>query len=122
MFADTFLVYLMPRCGKTNEIILSPKKIYSADLGIRNLFTEFRDIGSLFENYVYLKIRDRNPCYIYESGIEIDFMTKDKTLIEVKYMNELTPKQKSLIEKTKAKEKLMIRGIKDARSFLRIEI
>lgn len=113
MFADTFLIYLMPRCGRTNERILSPKKIYAADLGIRNLFTGFRDKGSLFENYVYLKIKSRNPCYIYEDGIEIDFMTMDKTLIEVKYMSDMTEKQRSLFGKIKAKERIVIRGIKD---------
>ncbi len=113
MFADTFLIYLMPRCGKTNERILAPKKIYAADLGIRNLFTGFRDKGSLFENYVYLKIKNRNPCYTYEDGIEIDFMTKDKTLIEVKYMSDMTEKQKSLFEQIKANERIVIRGVKD---------
>lgn len=113
MFADTFLIYLMPRCGRTNERILSPKKIYAADLGIRNLFTGFRDKGSLFENYVYLKIKNRNPCYIYEDAIEIDFMTMDRTLIEVKYMGDMTEKQKSLFEKIEAKKRIVIRGIKD---------
>lgn len=33
MFAETYLIYLVPRCGKTNERILSPKKVYAADLG-----------------------------------------------------------------------------------------
>lgn len=113
MFADTFLIYLMPRCGRTNERILSPKKIYAADLGIRNLFTGFRDKGSLFENYVYLKIKHRNPCYIYEDAIEIDFMTMDRTLIEVKYMGDMTEKQKSLFENIEAKKRIVIRGVKD---------
>ncbi|MBI4687212.1 MAG: ATP-binding protein [Nitrospirae bacterium] len=114
MFADTFLVYLVPRCGKTNEKILSPKKVYAADAGIRNLFTGFRDKGSLFENYIYLKIKDRNPCYIYKDGIEIDFMTEDKTLIEVKYMSEMTQKQKSLFDEIKAEKKIIIKSIKEA--------
>jgi len=49
MFSETYFIYLVPRCGKTNERILSPKKVYCADLGIRNLFTGFKDIGSIFE-------------------------------------------------------------------------
>ena len=49
MFSETYLIYLVPRCGKTNERILSPKKVCCADLGIRNLFTGFKDIGSIFE-------------------------------------------------------------------------
>ncbi|MBI5042795.1 MAG: ATP-binding protein [Nitrospirae bacterium] len=116
MFADTFLIYLVPRCGKTNERILSPKKIYAADIGIRNIFTGFRDKGSLFENYIYLKIKNQKPCYIYENGIEIDFMTEDKALIEVKYMNEMTLKQKSLFEKIKARKKIVIKGPRDIQS------
>lgn len=121
MFADTYLIYPVNRCGKTNERILSPKKIYAADLGIRTLFTGFRDKGSLFENYVYHKLKDRNPCYVYEDGIEIDFLTDDGILIEVKYMNEITDKQKTLFEKTKAKKKTVIRDIKSLSMFLKGE-
>jgi len=62
VFSETYLNYLIPRCGKTNERILSPKKAYCADLGIRNLFKGFKDIGSIFENYVYLKIK-RNQIF-----------------------------------------------------------
>ena len=58
-FADTYLIYLVERHGKTNERLLSPKKVYSADIGIRNFFTGYRDIGALFENYVFLKIKIR---------------------------------------------------------------
>lgn len=121
MFADTYLIYPVNRCGKTNERILSPKKLYAADLGIRTLFTGFRDKGSLFENYVYHKVRDKNPCYVYENGIEIDFLTEDGILIEVKYMNEITDKQKALFEKTKAKKKTVLRDIKSLSMFLKGE-
>lgn len=119
MFVDTYLIYPVNQCGKTNERILSPKKIYAADLGIRTLFTGFRDKGSLFENYVYHRIKDRNPCYVYENGIEIDFLTKDGILVESKYMNEITDKQKTLFEKTKAKKKAIIRDIKSLNMFLK---
>jgi len=118
MFVNTYLVHIIPRCGKTNERILSPKKIYSADLGIRTLFTGFRDKGSLFENYVYLRIKDRNPCYIYEGGIEIDFLTSEKTLIEVKYMSDLTKKQQMLFDKLKANRKVVIKDIKSLNKYL----
>lgn len=113
MFADTFLIHLIPRCGKTNVKILAPKKIYAADLGVRTLFTGFRDIGSLFENYVYLKIKHLNPCYIYEDGSEIDFLTLGKTLIEVKYHSEMTKKQQNLFNTYPAKERVLLTGIKD---------
>ena len=118
MFVNTYLVHIIPRCGKTNERILSPKKIYSADLGIRTLFTGFRDKGSLFENYVYLRIKDRNPCYIHEGGIEIDFLTSEKTLIEVKYMSDLTKKQQMLFDKLKANRKVVIKDIKSLNKYL----
>ncbi len=113
MFADTFLIHLVPRCGKTNVKILAPKKIYAADLGVRTLYTGFRDIGSLFENYVYLKIKHLNPCYVYEDGSEIDFLTSGKRLIEVKYRREMPKKQENLFNTYSAKEKVLITGIKD---------
>lgn len=113
MFAETYLVYLIPRCGKTNERILSPKKLYAADLGIRALFTGFRDKGSLFENYIYLKIKYKNPCYVYENGTEIDFLTKENMLIEVKYHGLLTKSQQKLFDGFRAKEKVIIKSFKD---------
>ena len=118
MFADTYLIYLVNRYGKTNERILSPKKIYAADLGIRVFFTGFRDKGSLFENYVFLKIKNQNPSYIYENGIEIDFLTDNKTLIEVKYHSDLTQKQMSLFEKLKANRRFILRNVEDLEKFL----
>lgn len=114
MFEESYLIYLIPRCGKTNERILSAKKIYAADLGIRTLFTGFRDTGAIFENYIYLKIKDRHPCYLYRDKIEIDFFTKDKTLIEAKYQAEMNDQQKALFDKTSAAHKLLIRSVFDA--------
>jgi predicted AAA+ superfamily ATPase len=113
MFEETYLIYLMPRYGKLNERLLSPKKNYAADLGIRNLLTGFRDKGALFENYVYLTIKHLEPSYIYQNGIELDFFTQNKILIEVKYGGELTTKQKDLFEKTEAEKKLTIDNIHD---------
>lgn len=113
MFEDTFLINLISRYGKTNEKILSPKKIYVADLGIKNLFTGFRDKGSSFENYVYTKIKNKGPHYIYENGIEIDFITSDKTIIEVKYNSDFNAKQKALFESFSENKKIIIKNIHD---------
>jgi predicted AAA+ superfamily ATPase len=113
MFADSYLIYLLPRYGKTNETLLSPKKIYAPDLGIRTLFTGFRDKGSLFENYVYLNIKNLEPSYIYTNTIELDFMTKGKELIEVKYHSEMTEKQKEIFETIPAKKKHLIKNYSD---------
>ena len=56
-FESTYLIHLLPRWGKTNQKLLSPKKIYASDLGIKHLFMGERDFGSYFENYIYLLYR-----------------------------------------------------------------
>jgi predicted AAA+ superfamily ATPase len=118
MFADTYLIYLVRRWGKTNTKILSPQKIYAADLGIRVLYTGFRDKGSLFENYVYLKIRAKSPCYVRENEVELDFITSDKDLLEVKYNSEMTDKQKKLFKDLKVRRKVVIDSVKALDAFL----
>ncbi|MBD3229419.1 MAG: AAA family ATPase [Candidatus Lokiarchaeota archaeon] len=119
MFYQSYLIYSVPRCGKTNEKILSPKKVYAADLGIKNLFTGFRDIGSIFENYVFMKIKSFTPCYIYKEGFEIDFLTSDHSLIEVKYNSEMGDKQKEIFESIKCGKKVEIKNIYDLINYLR---
>jgi uncharacterized protein len=113
MFSDTYLVHLVKRCGRTNVQLLAPKKVYAADIGVRTLYTGFRDIGSLFENYVYLKIKHLNPCYVYEQGTEIDFLTADGTLIEVKYHRQMTRKQENLFQTYPAKNRVSLTAIRD---------
>jgi uncharacterized protein len=111
LFAEVYLIFKVQRSGKTNEQILSPQKIYAPDLGIRNLFTGFRDMGSLFENYVFLKIKHLEPKYIYTDKTEIDFITRNKTLIEVKYHDEpLSDKQQNVFSELKAQKKYIIRN------------
>jgi len=119
MFCQSYLIYIVPRCGKTNERILSPKKVYAADVGIKTFFTGFRDIGSMFENYVYMKIKNFTPCYVYQEGFEIDFLTSDSTLIEVKYNSEMNTKQREIFESIKCKKKIEIKNINDLNSYLR---
>jgi hypothetical protein len=113
LFEETFLIYLVPRYGKTNETILSAKKVYAADLGICNIFRGFRDKGAVFENYVYNLIRNRHPCYVYQDETEIDFMTQDKALIEVKYGSRMSESQKKLFDTISAKQKILINGFED---------
>ncbi|MBM3404164.1 MAG: ATP-binding protein [Bacteroidetes bacterium] len=118
-FRNTFLIFLVPRFGKPNERLLSPKKLYAADLGIRNFFTGFRDMGSLFENFVFLMIRNQKPSFILKDGIEIDFYTENKTLIEAKYHQEpLSEKQQMLFDQFKASEKVIIRSPQEIDHFL----
>jgi predicted AAA+ superfamily ATPase len=110
-FLDTFIFYSIERCGKVNERIKSHKKLYAGDTGIRNIVTGFRDKGALFENLFFLKIKHQDPCYVFENGIELDFMVKKETLIEVKYNRELNPKQLEMFDRHKAKNKLIISSV-----------
>jgi len=111
-FEETFTVYTVERCGKLNERIKSPKKLYAGDVGIRNAVTGFRDKGAVFENIVYLTIKHLQPCYLQENSVEIDFFTGER-LIEVKFNEELREKQRELFERFKAKEKLVITSPRD---------
>ncbi len=111
-FNDTFLIQLLSRYGKTNEKILSPKKIYSNDLGIKYCFSISRDFESYFENYLFLKLKQHNFYYLYEDGVEIDFYIKNlDLLLESKFNSCMNDKQKALFEKTKAKEKIVIDSV-----------
>ncbi|MFQ5769600.1 MAG: ATP-binding protein [bacterium] len=111
-FVQTFLVYTIERCGKLNERIRAPKKIYAADAGIRNHITGYRDEGAVFENLIYLRIKQKNPCYIYQNGLELDFYFED-TLLEAKFGRELEGKQKSFYEKYPAHKKICVKGVDD---------
>jgi len=83
-FEGTFMIYLVERCGKLNERIKSPRELYVGDVGIRNAVTGFRDKGAVFENLIYLTIKHFHPCYVWQGGVEVDFLTDDGILIEAK--------------------------------------
>ena len=116
-FKDTFLFYSIDKYAKSlNERMYAPKKVYIADNGIRNVFVGFKDKGSLMENLVFLKIKDKKPNYYYESGKEIDFIVvknKTKIAIEVKYKEKLNDKELEFFEKAKFTKKLLIKEFKD---------
>ena len=110
-FINSFLFYEIKVNGKLNEQILFPKKIYVGDLGIRNVAVGYKDLGAIYENLVFIKIKDYNPSYIRENNIiEIDF-TYDNTIIEAKYDQELKGKQKELFDKLKYKNKIIAKGM-----------
>ncbi len=113
-FEETYLIHLVSRWGRTNEKILSAKKIYACDLGIKHLFVGERDFGSYFENYIYLNLRNRKEIYyLYEDGNEIDFYTSDKIMIESKYNSEMNLKQKELFDSYKANKKLIVDSVRN---------
>ena len=111
-FESTYLIHLLPRWGKTNQKLLSAKKIYASDLGIKHLFMGNRDLGSYFENYIYLVLRNKKILYyLYENTVEIDFYTDDKILIESKFYSQLNEKQEKLFSKYPADKKIVIDSV-----------
>ncbi len=109
-FEKAYLFYLVDRYSKSpNEKVTSPKKIYAGDVGIKNLITEFKDLGASYENLVFLKIKGLNPDYYLENSIEIDFITKD-SIIEAKYNQDLNEKQSKVFNSLKSENKIIARG------------
>ncbi len=109
-FEKAYLFYVVDRYAKSaNERVTSPKKIYIGDVGIKNIITEFKDLGASYENLVFLKIKDENPNYYLENSVEIDFITKD-SLIEAKYNQELNEKQLDAFNSIKSKKKVIANG------------
>ena len=110
-FEKAYLFYVVDRYSKSyNESITSPKKIYIGDVGIKNLITDFKDLGASYENLVFLKIKEKIPSYFLKDGIEIDFITKD-SLIEAKYNHELNKKQEECFNLIKSKHKIIAQGM-----------
>lgn len=111
-FESTYLIHLLTRWGKTNQKLLSAKKIYASDLGIKYLFMGARDLGSYFENYIYLVLRNKKILYyLYENAVEIDFYTDDKILIESKFYSQLSKKQDKLFIEYPANKKIVIDSV-----------
>jgi hypothetical protein len=112
-FEETYLIYSITKYGKLNEQLKSAKKVYASDVGLRNVVTGYRDKGAIFENLIYLKIKDKNPSYLYVDGVEIDFITNDGLLIEAKYNSVLNAKQQKLFDAFESKEKRVVNGVVD---------
>ncbi len=114
-FEETYLIYSVHKYGKLNEQLKSAKKVYASDVGLRNVVTGYRDKGAIYENLIYLKIKEKNPSYLYVDGIELDFITEDKILIEAKYNSVLNAKQQKLFDRFEAREKLVVNGVEGFR-------
>ena len=111
-FVQSFLVYTIERCGKLNERLRSPKKLYAADIGIRNHVTGFRDKGAIFENLVFMKMKHLSPCYVFRDGVELDFLANHR-LVEVKFGRDFTSQQQELFKSFEAEKKLLIQSVDD---------
>ncbi|MDP1743652.1 MAG: DUF4143 domain-containing protein, partial [Candidatus Amesbacteria bacterium] len=79
-----------------NKKLYSPKKYYFNDLGMRNSFVGFSDIGSLVENAIFIRLAKKygvsNICYLSDAREnEVDFVVTLKSdeviLVESKYNN-----------------------------------
>ena len=79
-----------------NERLYAPKKYYFNDLGMRNSFVGFSDLGSLVENAVFIKLSElfgsENVYYLSDATTnEVDFVVEVKKgevlFIESKYNN-----------------------------------
>jgi hypothetical protein len=109
IFEETFLIHLVPRFGKAKQMVKESKKIYAADLGIRNLYVGYKNPGRLFENYVFLKLKSFDLSYVVENKIEIDFLINREILVEVKYHEELNENQKRVFAHFPADHKFIVR-------------
>ena len=111
-FEKAYLFYVLDKHAKSyNEKVTAPKKTYIGDVGIKNMITGFRDLGASYENLVFLKIKHLNSSYYVQNLIEIDFITEE-LVIEAKYNNELSPKQKKVFDSIKGKTKIVANGSK----------
>jgi len=86
------------------EQMISPKKYYFTDLGMRNtLINGFKDFGAVAENVLYLhlcsKFGQDNVFYYYENKLEVDFIVKqnqDLLAFECKYTDDIEIDSKGL--------------------------
>ena len=121
-FQQTFIFSLVKKYSKSlNERVYSQKKIYISDNGIRNIFVGYKDIGSLFENYVFNEIKNKfgemaEVFYYFEDNKEIDFILrkipKEEIAIEVKF-NEEVENNLEFFKKSKFEKKLLITNYED---------
>jgi hypothetical protein len=119
LFEETYLIQLVSRLGKTNETLLSTKKIYATDVGMRNVAIGFRDKGAIFENIIFMKIKNHKPYYVYKDQQEIDFFFDD-TLMEVKYHHSIAEKQMMVFDQFPAKKKIIIKNYDDFQRFFKL--
>jgi len=110
-FVDSYLFFVIEKDARSlNERVANNKKIYCADVGIKNVTMGFRDLGAIYENLVFLKIKHKKPRYVKKDGIELDFKFDD-TLIEAKYNSELNAKQQKMFDSIKVKNKIIAKGL-----------
>lgn len=108
-FEETFLIYIVYKHSKSlNEKIRAQKKIYISDVGLRNILIGFKDLGAIYENLVFLKIKKDEPEYYFENNREVDFIIKKKDLvIEAKFKKNIEEKDLDALNKMQIKNKIL---------------
>lgn len=87
-----------------SEQMISPKKFYFSDIGIRNTLTNgFKDEGSVAENILYIHLCNKygqdNVFYYYQNQLEVDFIVRqgaDLMAFESKYTDDIEINSKGL--------------------------
>ncbi len=77
---DAYLLFYISKYSNSlKEQEVNPKKVYSVDLGLRNIisFKFSEDLGKLYENTVFLHLPNKtDEVYYYKGKNECDFILK----------------------------------------------
>ncbi len=80
---EAFLLYELPKFSfKYREQVKTPRKIYAADVGMRNAvaFRFSQDIGRLAENFVFLELQRRGyEIFYFQKKQEVDFYARHES-------------------------------------------
>ncbi len=92
---ESYLLFQVPLYSHSLKVQeYSPKKIYSIDIGLRNVvsFSFSPDMGKVYENLVFLELKRQNKDIFYwknKKGKEVDFLIRKgitvQELIQVCY-------------------------------------
>lgn len=101
---NAFTVFTVPVYGTLKDRIRNPRKIYGVDIGIKKIMdgSFSPDLGKIYENIVYLKLRKiSKDIYYFKGKREVDFYCRlngKHTLINVSYDISGSAAQKREIE------------------------
>lgn len=80
-FEDTYMLFTIPRFDYSlRKMIVNPKKVYSVDNGfsIKNSVSFFDDRGRLFENLVFINLRNKHKeIFYFQENNECDFLIRE---------------------------------------------
>ena len=110
-FEESYMIDMVEIYGTPNVRKRAPKKCYAPDTGIKVVFAGKGNIGSLAENAVYLKLKEKGDVrYYLGDEREVDSVS-GRSAIEVKYTDILSEDDVRPIKSLKlkgVKEKLIV--------------